>query len=109
MKPLPTLGALLILLAYARPGAAAAPPPDPKFPPDRVGPFLAAPGGGGQGGERPKRDFRVDRLSGDFVDKAARERWIAVLEPLKDGTMPPESKPRPPAKDMKAAVEWIAG
>ena len=35
-----------------------------------------------------------------LLDKANRERWLAVLEQVKAGAMPPKEKPRPPAKDV---------
>ena len=60
-------------------------------------------------GPKPKGDFRLDSLSPDFTDKANRERWLAVLEQVKAGTMPPKEKPRPPAKDVAALADWISG
>jgi mono/diheme cytochrome c family protein len=61
------------------------------------------------GTEKPKGNFRLDRLSGDFADKAGRERWLLVLQQLQTGDMPPKGKPRPPEKEAKALTEWIAG
>jgi mono/diheme cytochrome c family protein len=60
-------------------------------------------------GAEPKGDFRVDSLSQDFGDKLNREKWLHVIEQLKTGTMPPEGKPRPGAKEAKALADWIAG
>jgi mono/diheme cytochrome c family protein len=60
-------------------------------------------------GEKPKGDFRIDSLTQDFNNKANRERWLAVSEQLKAGTMPPKAKPRPPAKEAAALTEWIRG
>jgi len=57
--------------------------------------------------EKPKGNFHLDRLSTDFSDKAGRERWLAVLEQLKTGSMPPKGKPRPAEKDVLALTEWI--
>ena len=51
-------------------------------------------------GTKPKGNFRLESLTQDFSDKANRERWLAVLEQVKAGTMPPKEKPRPPAKDV---------
>ena len=50
-------------------------------------------------------------LEGKLVeaDKASRERWLAVLEQLKVGAMPPKGKPRPPEKDVRALSDWISG
>src|SRR5262245_7451649 len=47
-------------------------------------------------GPKPKGDFRLDGLSLDFGSRANRDRWLAVLEQLKTGAMPPKGKPRPP-------------
>ncbi|MBY0526747.1 MAG: DUF1592 domain-containing protein [Gemmataceae bacterium] len=61
------------------------------------------------GAEKPKGGFRVDALSGDFSDKANRDRWLAVHAQLKDGAMPPKGKPRPPEPDVRSLVDWIHG
>src|SRR5262245_25491095 len=58
-------------------------------------------------GAEPKGDFRVDALSPDFADKESREKWQAVVEQLKTGTMPPKGKPRPAADEAKVLIEWI--
>ena len=60
-------------------------------------------------GQKPKGDFRLDSLSPNFGDKTNRDRWSAVLEQLKTGAMPPKEKPRPPAQDVRALVDWIRG
>src|SRR6185503_9561875 len=52
------------------------------------------------GTEKPKGDFHLDQL-------ASGERWAAVLEQLQSGTMPPKSKPRPEAADLKAVLDRI--
>ena len=57
---------------------------------------------------KPKGKFRLESLTQDFDDKANRERWLAVLEQVKSGTMPPKEKPRPPAKDVEALADWIS-
>jgi hypothetical protein len=54
------------------------------------------------GTEKPKGDFRLDRL-------AAGDRWSAVLEQLQSGAMPPKSKPRPDAAELKAVLDRIRG
>jgi mono/diheme cytochrome c family protein len=59
-------------------------------------------------GEKPKGDFAVATLSPDFADKENRERWLKVLDQVKDGTMPPKEKPRPPAHEVKALTDWIS-
>ncbi|HXD89069.1 MAG TPA: DUF1592 domain-containing protein [Urbifossiella sp.] len=61
------------------------------------------------GGAKAKGDFRLDSLTTDFADKANRQRWLAALEQVKSGTMPPKKKPRPQAKEVQAFAEWING
>jgi hypothetical protein len=58
-------------------------------------------------GDKPKGDFRLESLSADFLDKENRERWLAVLEKVKTGAMPPKEKPRPPAREVEALTDWI--
>src|SRR5262245_59105696 len=60
-------------------------------------------------GAKPKGDFRYDKLTHDFADKANREKWLKVIEQLKSGTMPPKGKPRPAADDVAWLVNWIDG
>jgi mono/diheme cytochrome c family protein len=59
-------------------------------------------------GAKPKGEFKIDSLSDDFSDKTNRAQWLAVLEQLKSGEMPPEEKPRPPARETQAVVDWIS-
>lgn len=59
-------------------------------------------------GAKAKGNFRLDQLSPDFDNKANRERWLAVLEQIKAGTMPPAEKPRPLARDVQGLAEWIS-
>ncbi|MFN0018714.1 MAG: DUF1592 domain-containing protein [Pirellulaceae bacterium] len=58
-------------------------------------------------GTKPKGEFSIENLTQDFADKKNRQQWLAVLEQLNSGNMPPKEKPRPPAEDVKAAVQWI--
>ena len=51
-------------------------------------------------GPKHKGDFQIESLTGDFADSANRERWLAVLEQLKSGDMPPEERPRPPGQEV---------
>jgi hypothetical protein len=60
-------------------------------------------------GTTPKNDVALDTLTADFADKANRAVWLAVAEQLKAGTMPPEKKPRPDAKDATALIGWVNG
>src|SRR5438132_8543486 len=48
--------------------------------------------------EKPKGDFRLDRLPTNFADGATREAWQNVFKRVKAGEMPPKSKPRPSEK-----------
>jgi mono/diheme cytochrome c family protein len=61
------------------------------------------------GVEKPKGDFRVDRLPSDFADDDAREAWQTVLERVTKGEMPPKGKPRPTAHERAMLFEWISG
>src|SRR5437764_10764728 len=75
----------------------------------RVRPFLARHCLECHGGEKPKGDLRLDRLGPDFADEANRGRWLAVLERVRSGEMPPKSKPRPPADEVRELSDWISG
>jgi Protein of unknown function (DUF1592)/Protein of unknown function (DUF1588)/Protein of unknown function (DUF1587)/Protein of unknown function (DUF1585)/Protein of unknown function (DUF1595)/Planctomycete cytochrome C len=57
--------------------------------------------------EKSKGDLRLDRLPIEFADRANVERWLAVLDRLKSGEMPPKSKPRPPKPAVDAICGWI--
>ncbi len=59
-------------------------------------------------GDKPKGKLRLDNLTLDFADEVNRKRWAGVLTRLEAGEMPPKSKPRPPAKEIQALVEWLA-
>jgi hypothetical protein len=59
-------------------------------------------------GEKPKGKLRLDRLSSDLSDTAAREHWTEVVDRLRSGEMPPEGKPRPPEKNVQAFLDWLA-
>src|SRR5262245_58214871 len=76
---------------------------------DQVRPFLVRHCLGCHGGEKPKGDFRLDRLAPDFADRPTRERWLAVLKRVEAGEMPPKAKPRPPEKEVLALSNWIRG
>src|SRR5207247_2779211 len=98
--------------AGSQPLAVAAPAergPDAKHYDEQVRPFLVKHCLGCHGGEKPKGDFRLDKLPPDFTDKASRERWLAVVEQLQAGAMPPKAKPRPPEKEVQALADWISG
>ena len=58
-------------------------------------------------GAKAMGGFTVTSLTEDFTDKQNLERWLNVLEQLKDGNMPPKEKPRPPINDVKSVMDWI--
>src|SRR5262245_60164345 len=102
-----TLVAALVLAV----GSAAAgnddPPADARPYEDQVRPFLARHCRECHGVEKPKGNFRLDRLTPDFADEANRERWLTVLKRVKAGEMPPKPKPRPPEKEVQLLSDWI--
>lgn len=59
-------------------------------------------------GAKPKGEFNIENLAQDFADKRNREMWLAVLEQLNSGNMPPKEERRPPAEEVKAAAIWIS-
>ena len=58
-------------------------------------------------GSAPKGEFHEESLSQNFADESNRQKWLSVLAQLKDGTMPPKDKPRPPESDVQRIIEWI--
>ncbi|MCY2978107.1 MAG: DUF1592 domain-containing protein [Planctomycetota bacterium] len=58
-------------------------------------------------GTHPNGEFNIENLTPDFVDRKNREKWLALLEQLNSGNMPPMEEPRPPESVVKEAVEWI--
>ncbi|KAF0181143.1 MAG: signal peptide protein [Limisphaerales bacterium] len=75
---------------------------------DLVRPFLERHCKECHSGAKPKGDWRLDQLTTDFTDKAARGRWEKVLEQLQTGEMPPKKQPRPPESEVRAVTGWIA-
>ncbi|HXX94115.1 MAG TPA: DUF1592 domain-containing protein, partial [Planctomycetota bacterium] len=59
------------------------------------------------GGEKPKGQFRVDRLDPTFAAKDSEDRWRTVLEELEGGAMPPKKKPRLAESDLRAVTGWV--
>ena len=101
---LPALTFILVALPHARSGAE---PPVPPKPDDPARAFLTKHCQECHTGEKPKGDFRVDKLAADFDNPANRERWLAVLNRVQAGEMPPKAKPRPAEKDVRALATWI--
>jgi hypothetical protein len=105
----PTLAVALILAVDSAGSTGHGLPANPKAFEERIRPFLVRHCLGCHGGEKPKGKFRLDRLAPDFADEVSRQRWLTVLERVKAGEMPPESKPRPAAKDVQLLADWIRG
>jgi hypothetical protein len=82
---------------------------DPKSAADPTQQFFAEHCRGCHAGAKPKGDFRLESLSQDFADDANRKQWLKVFEQVKEGTMPPAKKPRPPVKDVETLTAWISG
>jgi mono/diheme cytochrome c family protein len=59
-------------------------------------------------GAKHKGDFQIESLGADFAERKSRERWLTVIEQLRSGEMPPKDEARPAAKDVQAAIDWIA-
>lgn len=51
--------------------------------------------------------FRIDELSLDFLAAGTADEWLEVMNNINLGSMPPEDKPRPDAKESFAVVKWI--
>src|SRR5205085_6576185 len=102
-----TLAAALLVAA----GAARAddPRPEAKQYDEQIRPLLAKFCLDCHGGEKPKGDFRLDKLSPDFADAATQKQWQAVLSRVRSGEMPPKGKPRPEERDVRVLADWIAG
>ena len=70
-------------------------------------PFVTTYCGGCHGKEKPKGDVNLSAFTNlESVAKNHRQ-WAAVLEQLKDGTMPPEKAKQPSAEVRKRIVDWI--
>lgn len=111
---LPVLALLAALVAIRVTATNPAPTSDPtaeqldrQFK-DTVRPFIQTYCAGCHGGEKPKAD--LDLTAFPTMESVAKNyrQWMAVLEQLKDGTMPPESaKQHPKAESRKEVVAWI--
>ena len=83
--------------------APAAPSPD-----DHADMFFAKHCRSCHSGPDPKGDFDLTTLSRAFDNKNVRRQWLAVLEQIREGNMPPARKPQPPAEDVKSLSDWIS-
>ncbi len=58
--------------------------------------------------DKAKGDLRLDNLKPQFDQRETLTVWQHVLEKIETGEMPPKSKPRPPAQELREAADWIA-
>jgi hypothetical protein len=58
--------------------------------------------------DKAKGDLRLDNLKSEFDQRETFTVWQHVLEKIETGEMPPKSKPRPPAQQLREAADWIA-
>lgn len=58
-------------------------------------------------GKEPKGDFLVESLSSEFADKEIRQAWLAALEQVTVGNMPPDKRPRPTIAEIGRLTSWI--
>ena len=70
-------------------------------------PLLATHCFGCHGKKKQKGDLALNKLDPDLVHGKDTEQWKTVLNQLNSGKMPPEKKPRPPAPELLAAVDWL--
>lgn len=54
-----------------------------------------------------KGKLNLEALKPTFGDPATVDRWIKVYDKVTSGQMPPHDKPRPPAKDITTASDWL--
>ena len=57
--------------------------------------------------QKPKGNFRIDKLSADFAQADSRDAWLLVLNRVKAGDMPPKEKPRLSEKESQVLFDWI--
>ncbi len=74
---------------------------------EQIRPFLAEHCFVCHGAEKPKANLRLDLLTPDLNDPAARETWTAIVERLEAGEMPPKEKPRPDDREVKRVLDLI--
>lgn len=98
----------LALLGMATGRSTFASEPDTTAVADPVRTFFAQHCNSCHAGKKPKGDFLLESLTTDFLDKANRDRWLAVLERVKAGTMPPKEKHRPPVREVEVLADWIS-
>jgi mono/diheme cytochrome c family protein len=105
-KRLAVTWTLVLALGAARAGDRDGGPSSKQYD-EQVRPFLAKHCQECHAGDKPKGDFRLDRLTPDFDGQATRERWMTVLKRVQAGEMPPKGKPRPAEKDLQSLRAWV--
>ena len=108
--PFGTLG-FCLAVATSFPNMAAAQKADKK-PPDafakEVVPLLTKYCIKCHGGPRPKGELALDKFKDENAALKKPQVWEKVVHNLRSGDMPPESKPKPTAKEMEIITTWIA-
>jgi mono/diheme cytochrome c family protein len=74
---------------------------------DQVRPFLDRHCIQCHSGEKPKANLRLGRLSADFAVESDRKQWLAALERVTAGKMPPPAKPRPSEEEVRNFTGWV--
>lgn len=58
--------------------------------------------------KKPKGDFRLDELKGEFLPKGGEtEIWASILDRLRSREMPPKGEPAPDATQMDRVIDWV--
>ena len=60
------------------------------------------------GVEKPTGELRIDKLDRDFVKGGDGDRWLAVMDRLEFGDMPPAKQPALEKDDRELMMAWIA-
>ena len=61
------------------------------------------------GEEKQKGDFRIDKLSTDFVAGEDAELWFEVITRMGAGEMPPDDEPvLPSAEESQQIMDWLS-
>ena len=74
---------------------------------EQIEPFLSRHCLECHGEEKPKKGFRVDQLSADMADEAARNRWLLVQKRISAGQMPPKTRTRPTEGEVEGLLQWV--
>lgn len=106
MKTTLTLLAVIALIAISEHGRTQPPVVPPAVAPNAKQ-FLAMHCFACHSGNKPKGGVALDKLTGDLANKSNRDVWLAVIDQLKSGTMPPDGKTQPTAKEITALSDWV--